>query len=211
MINKKQTRGFCNAAFMNVVRWRLVEKLKETGLPVSVTYGCETKSKRIALGLEKSHSNDAFCIADGTTQTRAECLHFVQTRRNNRSLEKFYDAKYIDRRTGKKASGSELHCGRTTRNKTKNGENLKIYRERKVSKGRRSIRREHYKYHPNDVVHYNNQLYTVKGVHCNGNRIMLKENNKSVKITDVKIYSWCNNFYLAYKSTLRSGDISCHY
>ena len=36
-----------------------------------------------------------------------------QVRRNNRSLAKFYDAKYIDSRTGEKVSGQDLFNGRT--------------------------------------------------------------------------------------------------
>ena len=196
MITNKETNSFCDAAFMNVVRWRLVEELSKTGLYIDTTYGCETKSKRIALGLEKSHATDAFVIAGGTTQTRSECLRYIQVRRNNRCLEKFYDAKYIDTRTGETVSASTLYCGRTTRNKNKNGENLKIYRGRKNKAGKRSIRRNHYKYHPNDIVYYNGKKYTVKGVHNNGTRVILKETGKSVKITDVKIYQWCKNFCL---------------
>ncbi|MEA1969954.1 MAG: hypothetical protein U9N77_17265, partial [Thermodesulfobacteriota bacterium] len=36
------------------------------------TYGYITKSKRIEQELEKSHHNDAFVIANGSTQTRCK-------------------------------------------------------------------------------------------------------------------------------------------
>src|SRR5699024_6218087 len=123
----KKVKGFKDSTFMSMVRWRLVNYLNSLDIETNHTYGFETKSKRIDLKLEKSHSNDAFCIAGGSTQTRVETFSIEQIRRNNRSLEKFYDAKFIDSRTGKKVSASELSCGRTARNKNLNGENLKIY------------------------------------------------------------------------------------
>ena len=52
-----------------------------------------------------------------------------------------YDATYIDARTGNKAKGKELFNGRINRNHKKDAENLHKYRSKKVSKGRRSIRR----------------------------------------------------------------------
>lgn len=70
--------------FMNAIRWKLVNKLD-----CDWTYGSVTKYRRSKLGLEKSHTNDAFVIAGGTTQTRAVRIHKVkQVRRQNRSLYK---------------------------------------------------------------------------------------------------------------------------
>lgn len=57
---------------MSMIRWRLVNYLNSIDLETNHTYGFKTKSKRIDLKLEKSHFNDAFCIAGGNTQTRAE-------------------------------------------------------------------------------------------------------------------------------------------
>ena len=79
----KQTNGFRAETFMTSVRWRLVN---ETGATHS--YGYQTKSKRIALGLAKSHANDAFVIAGGTTQQRTIPLTIQQVRRCNRKLYK---------------------------------------------------------------------------------------------------------------------------
>jgi len=69
-----------------------------------------------------------------------------QVRRNNRSLQKFYDAKYIDLRTGEKVNGQELNCGWRTRNKNLNTENLRKYHGKKISPGRVSIRKRRYPY-----------------------------------------------------------------
>ncbi len=69
-------------AFMNTVRWMLVNQLN-----CNYTYGYITKHNRIKLGLEKSHANDAFVIAGGTSQTRAIPYTVKQNRRNNRALQ----------------------------------------------------------------------------------------------------------------------------
>ena len=85
----KPGNGFKAATFMSMVRWKLVERLKENGFNVTVAYGYQTKSKRITLGLEKSHLNDAFVIADGTTQPRTGTSYTVrQVRKCNRKLFK---------------------------------------------------------------------------------------------------------------------------
>jgi len=93
---------------------------------------------------------------------------FKQKRRNNRSLERFYDAKYIDIRTGEVLKGAELHSGRTTRNKNLNSENLRKYRGGKKSKGKRVIRRQRYLFQPHDLVVYENKIWKVIGTHNRG-------------------------------------------
>ena len=166
-----------------MVRWRLINLLN-----AEVTYGYLTKSMRIELGLEKTHYNDAFCIANGSDQTRTEPIDIKQVRRNNRSLEKFYDAKYMDCRSNKKVAASELSSGRRTRNKNLMGENLKQHRDKKVSKGRRQIRRQRYFYQPNDLVKLDGNILTIKGTHNKGGRAILKETGKSVKVENLKPY-----------------------
>jgi 5-methylcytosine-specific restriction endonuclease McrA len=71
------------APFMNLVRSRLVEQLA-----CDQTWGYRTKYHRIKLGLPKSHVNDAFVIAGGTTQERSRAYQVHQVRGNNRSLQK---------------------------------------------------------------------------------------------------------------------------
>lgn len=182
---KPNLKSLKEATFMSSVRWKL-----KNILGCEHTYGYDTKSKRIVLNLEKTHYNDAFCIAEGNTHDRVTPIYFEQIRRNNRSLEKFYDAKYIDLRTNNKASGQDLFSGRRTRNKNLNSENLHKYRGEKLSKGKRTIRKERYFYQPNDLVKYQNRIYAVKGTHNKGARVMLKENNKSIKIGDLVPYKF---------------------
>jgi hypothetical protein len=177
------------ATFMSTVRWKLVNTLM-----CSHTYGYITKSKRISLNLEKTHYNDAFCIAGGNNQERIEPIYFEQIRRNNRSLEKFYDAKYTDIRDNSTKTGQELFCGRRTRNKNSNEENFRKYRGTKKSSGRRSIRKQRYFYQPKDIVIYQGKKYTVKGIQNKGEYIRLVELSKPVKTSLVKPYMFRKGF-----------------
>ncbi len=154
------------------------------------TYGYLTKSGRMDLELPKTHYHDAFVIAGGTHQNRAEPIFIEQIRRNDRSLQKFYDAKYIDIRTGKKESGQTLNNGRRTRNKNHSGENLRVYREQKVSKGRVSIRRQRYQFQPNDMVVFEKQKYRVKGVQNYGAYVKLDGLSKPVRTDMVTPLRW---------------------
>lgn len=188
-VEKPKIRGFKDATFMSIVRWKLVKFID-----CLHTYGYITKSNRIKYGIEKSHYNDAFVIANGNIQERIKPIIFEQVRRNNRSLEKFYDAKYIDIRTGKKISASELNCGRRTRNKNKNSENLRIYRGKKISKGQRRIRTQRYFYQPNDLVKYKGKIYTVKGTQNGGKYVALKEIKKVPKVELLQPYKFRKGF-----------------
>jgi len=162
------------------------------------TYGYITKSKRVSLGLEKTHYNDAFCIAGGINQQRIEPIYFEQNRRNNRSLEKFYDAKYVDTREKTIKTGQELSCGRRTRNKNLNEENLRNYRGVKVSKGRRNIRKQRYAYQPKDIVIFEGKKYTVQGVQNKGEYIKLREKSKPVRTNLVKAYMFSKGYSVVY-------------
>ncbi|NFH40754.1 RNA-guided endonuclease IscB [Clostridium sporogenes] len=191
----KKVRGFKDATFMSMIRWYLVNQLKEKYNNVSFTYGYITKNHRITNNIEKSHCNDAFCIAKGINQIRNnEVWNITQVRRNNRSLEKFYDAKYIDIRNGKKVSGSELNNGRRSRNKNYNTKNLHEYRGQKVSRGQRRIRKDKYFYQPNDLVKYEGRIYTVKGTQNKGKYVALKEVKKVPKVELLASYKFNNGF-----------------
>ncbi len=180
-----KVNGFKAETFMSSVRWRLVN-----AMDCAHTYGYLTKGKRKALELPKTHYHDAFVIAGGTSQQRAVPLELEQIRRNNRSLQKFYDAKYLDRRTGHKVSGQELDSGHRTRNTALTDENLHLYRGRKVSKGRVSIRQQRYRYQPKDSVSYKGQRYHVKGMQNYGQYIKLAGLPKPVKTTLVQPGRW---------------------
>ena len=62
------------------------------------------------------------------------------------------------------------------------------YRGEKISKGRRAIRQQRYFYQPNDLVKYDGKIFSVKGTHCSGARVILKENSKSINISDLIAY-----------------------
>ncbi len=156
---KPKVKSFRAETFMSTIHKKLLEEFD-----AEQAYGYETKFKREKLNLDKSHHNDAFCIANGTVQTRSKSLILEEIRRNKRSMEQFYDAKYLDIRTGDKTSGSILCSGRRTRNTNISGENLRVYRGTKLSKGQRRIKTKRYAYNPNDYVMFENNKYRVIGM-----------------------------------------------
>ena len=187
---KMKHKPFKAETFMSTVRWIILNRLKERYKDILVvhSYGYQTKDKRIELKLEKTHYNDAYCIGDKQPAKRlANTLILKQQRKNNRSLEKFYDAKYIDKRDGTKKTGKELFSGRTTRNTNLNSENLHQYRGQKLSKGRRAIRKQYYMYQPNDTVIYQNRLYNVVGVQNKGTYIKLRDEFKTMVVATDKV------------------------
>jgi len=175
----------------------LVETLNKH-FPTTRTFGYITKGKRIALGLEKSHATDAYIIAGGEgKESRATTLYIKQGRRNNRSLSNFRDATFIDIRTGEKVSGSELNCGRRTRNKNLNTENLRKYRGEKLSDGCVRTRKQHYMFQPGDVVVFDSHRYAVAGMQNKGAYIKLKGLSKPVKTSLVKPYRFMKGLVAA--------------
>jgi hypothetical protein len=182
-------QSFKEATFMSTVRRKLVNTFG-----CQYNYGYITKTKRKALSLEKTHYNDAFVIAGGGNQKRIEPIYFEQVRRNNRSLEKFYDAKYIDIRTGKPATGQKLFNGRRIRNKNYSTENLRKFRGQRLSKGQRRIRAKRYFYQPKDMVVYEEQKYIVKGVQNRGSYVKLEGLPRPVRIELVRPYLFRKGF-----------------
>ena len=179
-------------AFMNSVKWKIYELLKEqySTLNIHLTYGTITKRKRIDRNITKSHSNDAYCIGQFVPSHRVRTLYYKKKRRNNRVLSKFYDAVIIDIRSGEKSTGKALSCNRVKRNIPRNNEeNLRVFRGQKIRKGRFSIRRKRYSYRPSDTVTYNGNKCKVVGVQNNGGGIKLRLNDKTttaVSINKVK-------------------------
>ena len=85
----KPSTGFRASSHINIMRWKLYEQARELGIPVSISYGFQTKSRRISQGLKKSHANDAFVIAGGNGQIRGiRQMQFRQVRKQNRKLHK---------------------------------------------------------------------------------------------------------------------------
>ena len=165
------------AAYMNIVRWYVVNRLKELyGDIVHFTYGAATSRKRKDLGISKSHANDAFCIGQFNPEGRATTMYYSKRRRNSRILEKFYDAKIVDNRTGAVVKGVSLGCERTNRRESRTSEkSLRGYRGVTSSKGRRSIRKCHYSIQPGDKVLFDGHIYTVKGVQNLGKYVAVME------------------------------------
>jgi hypothetical protein len=179
---KPEIKSFKPETFMSTVRWKLVNQLG-----CRHTFGYITKSKRIKLKLEKTHYNDAFVIAGGETQQRIHPLLVEQVRRNNRSLSTFYDAKHIDSRTGLKVPGKNLDSGRTKRNKNLNTENLRVYRQQKISKGRYSKREKRYPFQPKDLVSYKDSFYEVVGSQNKGSYVKLKDLKKVIRVNELTL------------------------
>ncbi len=181
-------KPFKGATFMTMVRWDMLKRLKKAvpHILVEVTYGAMTKVKRSDLRLEKSHGNDAYAMGDLHPKHRTETEFFQKRRRNNRILEKFYDAKYMDTRDGKKKSGMQLSCNRANRRESRHTEkDERIYRGHKVSKGRRSIRKERYVIRPGDRVLVDGKWLTAKGIQNLGAYLKL-ETGKVVSVSKVK-------------------------
>jgi 5-methylcytosine-specific restriction endonuclease McrA len=82
-IHRQAKKSLKGAAFMNQVRWQLVNELA-----CDHTYGYLTKQRRIELGLPKSHRNDAFVIAGGSAHhSRGTPFVVTQRRRNDRGIQ----------------------------------------------------------------------------------------------------------------------------
>ena len=173
-------KSFKGASFMTSVKYSMIKLVRKAtpDVEISITYGAMTKLKRKELGLEKAHSNDAYAMGEFHPEKRAGFSHYKKVRRNNRILSKFYDAKYIDIRDGKKKSGSQLGCNRTGRSIPRNNpQNERIYRGEKLSKGRVSTRRMHYQLRPGDTVLFEGRKYVVNGMQNGGAYVSLEGRN----------------------------------
>ena len=86
-----ENRGFKCATEMNTMRWFLLDRLKEVHPDKEVvqTYGYITNAYRHDLELEKSHVNDAFCIAENFKAKRADDIYdIMKVRCHNRQVMK---------------------------------------------------------------------------------------------------------------------------
>lgn len=83
----KKVKGYKAETFMSTMRKRLIEELRSKYNDVEETFGYLTKENRLKNKLEKSHVNDAFCIAGGNGQKRSFINNIIQKRKNNRKLQ----------------------------------------------------------------------------------------------------------------------------
>ena len=182
--NRQKMIDYHGAYFMSVLAARLSDYFDS----YQTTQGYITANLRHLYQIEKSHRNDAFVIAGGTDQDARTSNIYLRTKvfNNNRVLQKFYDAKYIDRRDGKKKSGKELSSGRTRRSKEIPYDNQRIFRQKKVTKGRVSIRRNHYRIRPHDILlnTKNDRIEIAKSVMSRGKTVLL-QNKKTISASKV--------------------------
>ena len=180
------TKNMSSAAFMNSVKYQIVEQIKKSypNLPVSVTFGALTKRTRHDRNIIKSHANDAYCMGEYHPKHRAHSKTYQKRRRNNRVFERFYDSKFVDIRDGSIKSGQQLSCNRTNRREPRNSsKNERIYRGLRKSKGRRSIRRRRYELRPGDIALFDNHQHRVIGVQNNGDYTKLEGLPKVIRTT----------------------------
>ena len=187
---------YVGAAFMNSVKWYILEILKRD-LPCNVhmTYGAATKRSRLNFGLEKSHTNDAYTMGKLHPTVRPAPIILKKCRRNDRTLQKFYDAKIIDVRTGAEVSGKDLGSERTKRSESRTGDkSLRRYRGKTTRKGYCTIRKGRTKIKPGSIVLFEGELLVVHGTHARTNKKGKKSLNvefavpaqSGAKSTDVK-------------------------
>ena len=185
-----------SAAFMNAVRFRIQELVEKALSDVSVhrTYGSVTKRERLRRHLPKTHANDAYCIGTFHPKHRNRPVAYQKVRRNNRVLEKFYDARYQDVRDGEIKHASELGTNRTNRSVPRNNpQNERCFRGEKKSKGRRTIRTKRYPIPSGTVVMYRGRPYTSRGCKHYGKYVTL-EGHKAVKTSDVTVLRYASGW-----------------
>ena len=184
------SKGTASATFMNIVRWRIYEEVKAFGVETHITYGAVTKRERKDRNIEKSHANDAYCIGAFRPKHRTRTQYFEKRRRNNRILEKFYDARYVDIRDGKAKKAAELGCNRISGSVPRNTpRNERRFRGEKLSAGRRSIRKDRYPMQPGDTVIFDGKKRVVKGTHNKGASVQLIGGGD---VTPKKLFPFCH-------------------
>ncbi|MDD5851397.1 MAG: RNA-guided endonuclease IscB [Galactobacillus timonensis] len=179
--------NLASATYMSTVRWAMYRELvlMHPEIDINIQYGAKTSVTRKSLHLSKTHANDAYCIGSLHPKHRTAEAVYQKKRRNNRILAKFYDAKYIDVRDGKKKSGAVLSCGRTNRRESRwSDKNRRIFRGKKCSRGRVSVRKVRYAYQPGDTVIFRNQKVSVVGAQHYGQYVSLN-GGKSAKTSDL--------------------------
>ena len=64
--------------------------------------------------------------------------------------------------------------------------NLRIFHGKKVSKGRRQIRRNYYPIRPGDMILYEGKKYVAKGMQNVGTRVLLAD-KRTIPLNRVKV------------------------
>ena len=77
----------------------------------------------------------------------------------------------------------------------KDSENLHKYRLQKITDGKRTVRKQHYNIQPHDIIVYESRKHETAGCHCNGARVMILPDKKSVSIKKIKIYKYAGGYF----------------
>lgn len=159
--SRRIVNTYKDATFMNTMRWELYNRLKGK-YNVSMSYGFITRMNRNKAGLKKYHYTDAVCIKYFNDITLTKSIYLVEQKRcNDRCMESFFDAKYIDSRDGKIKKGSELCKLRKAECKSKRStrkediNNQRVYRQEKVEKGKRRYECHSYCLKSGDLIYIN--------------------------------------------------------
>ena len=90
-LNIKRGRSFKDAAYMNITRKTVIKRLQTAyqELEIRISYGYLTKYARDKYHIDKTHHDDAFCIASNMAAARLGCYYYQkQVRRHNRQIHK---------------------------------------------------------------------------------------------------------------------------
>ena len=88
-ILEPKDKGFRAATEMSTMRWFLLERVKDIVPDTVQTYGYTTNWTRNHIGIEKTHANDAYCIAGNLAAVRAEnTYNIIRIRSHNRQMMK---------------------------------------------------------------------------------------------------------------------------
>ena len=163
--NKRFSRGYRDMTFMNILRRRLFKAFPDA----EFTYGNITAADRKALGLEKSHANDAVAVAfpDFRLVDTEETVHYQQVRSRKRSLHE------ATARKGRKEPN------RTAKRNRKNTASVMI--------GRKGNRRTFFVY---DRVVYRGQTGWISGF--TGQSAYVKDKNNRYIKAPGKAYNQVN-------------------
>lgn len=82
-LNLSPNKQFKAETFMSIIQGRFIKDIPDA----NITFGYKTFVDRNKIGLDKTHYNDAFVIANGNTQHRILPIEIKQKRRNNRAIQ----------------------------------------------------------------------------------------------------------------------------
>ena len=193
------------STILNSVMSRFFLFLKQNFDCVEETFGYETKAKRYAYNIEKSHNNDAFVVSFGNNEitkiSRSVEIEYEQFARNKRV---FIYATTRRRYTGM-IDGKKINVYNRKKATNQKEDSLEEFRENysqkavsqlKVLKGTVKFQdRSNYAFEKGDLIKIEGKTRVVSGNSNGGTYIRLKnEGNKNFKPKDLKLLESAKNF-----------------